>query len=498
MRRLTTLCSIVLASLAVAAAALEARPAAGLDFGDAPDGAPAQYAGKPDVAGSFPAKAASGGPRHTGGGPRLGSGWSGEAASRQVDRDTDDGATLTLRSCATSTLVVPVDVSRVRPGLPVYVNAWFDWNQDGDWADGARGACGPEWGVQNHRVDPAAKVAVLVLRFRAGRVPDELWWRVQVHMGARAPHAAGGGQRVTTPGETEDRLYSRPRAVAAQRVGFTCAPAEGATIHGSFQQVNAWLTGTAGRAVSVVTADATLLGEKDGVALRPNGASKLSVIVQSLQEHNRPRVAQLVRVQFDVTAAVEGRLVEFRKTCEVTIWHARRLFPPPVEQGNKQPPVSVPTVGGAVDPIRPDPAKAGCRADVAFRPRFFKVWFRCDGLSPKSISGASTSKVSAVVDVVGFVEGLCEFSGRGANCIIPPGWRGKPGVVEFHTDGEPGRIRIWLTAGGVTEGGTTHVLQQDWLLHPKTGNLLCSQAIPRVDRQRCATINYRPRTFDDP
>lgn len=493
MARVAFLAVAVAAGLAVAAASVGARSAASLDFGDAPDGAPGGYAAKPDVVGRFPAKAASGGPRHTGGGPRLGAGWTGEAASRQVDRDADDGATLTPRSCATSTLVVPLDLSRVRPGLPVYVNAWFDWNQDGDWADGATGRCGPEWGIQNHRVEAGNGIAVLELRFRAGRVPDDFWWRVEVHMGAPAPHAAGGGQGVTRPGETEDRLFSRSRAVAAQRVGYTCAPAAGATLHGSFQQVNSWLTGTAGRSVAIAKADATLFGDKDGVELRRNGGAWTSVIVRSTKQHDRKPVAQTVRVQFDVTAAVEGRLVDFRKTCEVTIWHSARIFPPPVEQGDKRPAVTMPAVGGAVDPIRPDPAKAGCRADVAQAGTNATVAFRCDGLSPKSVTGVgSRGKVTRVRGA----PAECQFRERDAHCRIPPGYRGRTARLEFLVDAPWPRFTLYLTAGGVGDLGTTHVLRQDWWFLPD-GTVRCSQVIPRAERQRCATIDSRPKLVDE-
>ena len=89
-------------------------------------------------------------------------------------------ARLDARPCATSTLSIVLDARRAAPGAPVYVNAWFDWNQDGDWADGAGGSCGPEWGVQNYLVQPGALddgIVTLELRFRAGRVPDQFWWR---------------------------------------------------------------------------------------------------------------------------------------------------------------------------------------------------------------------------------------------------------------------------------------------------------------------------------
>lgn len=483
MTRVAILAAAALAAILVGAASLDARTAAGLDFGDAPDGAAAGYAAKPDVVGRFPSKTASGGPRHTGGGPRFGAGWTAEPASRQVDRDADDGATLVPRSCATSTLVLPLDLSRVRPGLPVYVNAWFDWNQDGDWADGASGSCGPEWGIQNHRVDAAAGVAVLELRFRGGRVPDDFWWRVQIHVGAPAPHAGGGGQRIATPGETEDRLFSRPRAVVAQRVGYTCAPAAGAIAHGGFQQVNSWLTGTAGRSAAIAKSEATLLGDKEGVQMRRAGRDWTSVIVRSLERHDRRPIAQTVRVQFDVTAAIEGRLVDFTKTCSVTIWHSARIFPPPSRQPVR---IAVPSAGVAIDPARPTPESAKCRASfVTTKPTSYGIRFRCDGIDVKSISFSAGSLDERVTGFNPNAGSTCrlELGGTAGRCIYSS--RRTKGLLlgfGFATDKPLASNRIHILAGGYSPGGTgtTIVLLQDWFVFPD-GRLECRQQIPRAD-----------------
>lgn len=224
MRRLLVSAALAFLVLAVTAAALEARSAASFDFGDAPDGVTAEYIEKPEVVARFPSKAASAGPRLRNAGPRLGTGWSSEADSRQPNRDADDGAVLTQpRSCATSTLNVVLDLSRVPVGTQVYVNAWFDWSQDGDWADGGDSRCGPEWGIQNHPIDRGtlggANANVLAIRFRAGRVPKEFWWRVQVHTGAPASHGAGAGL-ASGGGETEDSLYSA--AALAPKLGLKC------------------------------------------------------------------------------------------------------------------------------------------------------------------------------------------------------------------------------------------------------------------------------------
>ena len=202
------------ASTVVAAAlvAAVASPAAADDYGDAPDGVSASYPADLTVRASFPSRARSGGPRHGAAGPHLAGAPSSERDSRQVDRDADDGATLRPRSCATSTLLVAIDARRLPPAAKtVYVNAWFDWNADGDWADGARGRCGPEWGVQNYEVPRVAFGAGGILnvpiRFRGGRIPPEFWWRGQVQAERRAEHTGGAASARYRGGETEDRLF---------------------------------------------------------------------------------------------------------------------------------------------------------------------------------------------------------------------------------------------------------------------------------------------------
>ena len=131
------------ASPALAGAARRFRRRAGRGQGRLPD--------RPKVVGHFPSKLASGGPRHAGlGSLRLGPTTRGEADSRQVDKDTDDGVSLDApKACKTATLTTAIKGSAaVAAGKVVYVNAWFDWNRDGDWADPSDG-CASEWGVRN-------------------------------------------------------------------------------------------------------------------------------------------------------------------------------------------------------------------------------------------------------------------------------------------------------------------------------------------------------------
>lgn len=245
-----------------------AAAAASGDYGDAPDGAPAGYTEKPRVRGAFPSRAASGGPRHPKAAPRLGHRWSAEADSPQVDRDTDEGAQLSLRSCALSTVTFAVDATGVAPGAELYVNAWFDWNRDGDWADGAAGSCGPEWAIQNVRLDPEslgpARIGTVTLRFRAGRVPAQFWWRLQVHAGAPVPHAGGGGQGTPTEGgETEDYFFDRLPQESG-RLRLRCEESFFYVPHGRTTALTFGLMGSF--AFKVLTVSHQLAGETEGSA----------------------------------------------------------------------------------------------------------------------------------------------------------------------------------------------------------------------------------------
>ncbi len=201
--------------------ALGASPAMAkgdIDFGDAPDGAKAGYPGKPKVVGHFPSKLASGGPRHAKRGAlRLGPTNTGEADSRQVDRDRDDGAGLSApKPCRTATLTTALRGSKtVAAGHYVYVNAWFDWNRDGDWADPSDG-CAAEWAVRNLPV-PASSVGgvrLLPIKLKAGKQVRELWYRVTVTLDEVQIDTSGHGR--STPylyGETEDYLQLSPGGI---------------------------------------------------------------------------------------------------------------------------------------------------------------------------------------------------------------------------------------------------------------------------------------------
>jgi hypothetical protein len=151
----------------------------------------------------------------------LGARADGEADSMQIDRDVfDDGAVADLRRCSTSSRLtvllnsggLPASIRRT--SAPVYINAWFDWNRDGDWDDGPDG-CAPEWAIRNFSV-PVASIGatmrkLVAIGFKSGRQVDELWYRVTVTL--HEPAIDPGGRGRSAPygdGETEDYLQSRP------------------------------------------------------------------------------------------------------------------------------------------------------------------------------------------------------------------------------------------------------------------------------------------------
>jgi hypothetical protein len=199
---------------------LGAVPAAGAvkaDFGDAPDRASAGYASAPGVIGRFPSKAATPGPRHSPFGSFfLGAGVNGEADSAQVDKDRfDDGASTRLAKCGSSTLTAVLNGTALPPATltsahVAYVNAWFDWNRDGDWTDSADG-CSPEWAIQNlpvsmEKLSPAG-VAVLPIGFTAGKHTRDIWERVTLTLDQPVSSSNGGGSASPyNEGETEDYL----------------------------------------------------------------------------------------------------------------------------------------------------------------------------------------------------------------------------------------------------------------------------------------------------
>jgi hypothetical protein len=204
---------------ALPAVAAAATPA---DYGDAPDGAHAGYLSKPHVTGHFPSKLTSNGAHHTAPGSlRLGEQVDPESDSHQVNLDTyDDGVTAALQPCRESVVsfvvnAINVPASMRTRGHSAYLNAWFDWNQDGRWKGAS--SCGrkavPEWRVRNYPVDMASfatnPVQIIRVPVVAGPEVLDIWMRGSLTLDQRFTSPLGKG--AFTNGETEDYLYHGPQ-----------------------------------------------------------------------------------------------------------------------------------------------------------------------------------------------------------------------------------------------------------------------------------------------
>lgn len=480
-----------------------ATAAAAYDFGDAPDGAPARYAEQPRVRGTFPSRAGSGGPRHPASGPRLGTGWSSEADSRQVDADADDGSSLNPRSCTFSTLNVVVDATRAAAGTPIYLNAWFDWNQDGDWRDGGNQRCRPEWAIQNMQIDPASlgadRIALLTLRFRAGQVPDQFWWRVQVHSGDPVPHVGSGGQASPSGGgETEDRLFSRIPRVGSPPVSVECRvggiPANFTTSpHGDSPTFVLRFVGRGGATLNPrVRLSARRMryrvsGELDGIVVLRRRDLEVPHRIWVLQlkktlVHERELgEKQSVRIEFHVEALLNGRRKNYSAPCSVVLYHiVHKKGPPPPPPKTYKP---APRAGFAP---KIDPVKAACRARFVPAGAAATVDVRCNGAHVRTIS-VSTSRVITRYTVRGTTwPGKCGLQRDDTlwYCNFRPNNKGQIIGIDYEVDitysqGAPSAL-ISVLAGGseTTPGGNTIVLRQLWVLDRNGSRLRCQQSIP--------------------
>jgi hypothetical protein len=131
------------------------------------------------------------------------------------DQDrADDGVVfpLALPHCARTTF--PYLVTVAAPGPQLYVNVWFDWNRDGDWADTMQcpgGPPTPEWAVQNQPVPVLVPgpVAMITPPFYSwhptpARV-EPVWMRLTLSEQMLPPGSAGEGPAGGCQfGETED------------------------------------------------------------------------------------------------------------------------------------------------------------------------------------------------------------------------------------------------------------------------------------------------------
>ncbi|HEX7144351.1 MAG TPA: GEVED domain-containing protein [Gaiellaceae bacterium] len=319
--------------------------AADKDFGDAPDGAP--YRGEADIVARFPSLEASNGARHVAAGRlRLGRRVDREAGSRQVDRDRhDDGFFADLDRCRVSELVFLVDARRLPAALrsaghTAYLNAWFDWNRDGDWEDTDR--CGedvPEHRVVNVPLDMASfarrPVQAIRVRARAGRQVREIWYRASLTFDELFTSPFGTG--LFQHGETEDYGPRPEREAEEKRKKFTagCDPNPSFISHDRPLDVSFRYTGVPPRpSVKLVSKRP----EDVAFALKPGGAG---FRVRG-KEDRRPagEVAQKVTFKFRFTRG--NRTIGV--ACEVTIYHAKvkkkrpdGIPVPPIERPPTQP-----------------------------------------------------------------------------------------------------------------------------------------------------------------
>jgi len=131
----------------------------------------------------------------------------------------DDGVTFPgpLPRC------VPVNVQFTgsnNSGSTVYLNAWADWNRDGDWEDGTQCGCGDdEWAIQDYVISTSTFSASIPITPCHSPDPTEpIWLRATLSEQPLQPKGTPwvyGGQPNPAPqgcfdlGETEDYLLSQ-------------------------------------------------------------------------------------------------------------------------------------------------------------------------------------------------------------------------------------------------------------------------------------------------
>ncbi|HJX37617.1 MAG TPA: GEVED domain-containing protein, partial [Anaerolineae bacterium] len=143
-----------------------------------------------------------------------------DPASNTPDRDlSDDGVTFPgpLPHC------VPVNVlftGHNSSGATLYLNAWADWNRDGDWEDGSLCSCGDhEWAIQDYAISTSTfNASIPITPCHTCDPTEPVWIRVTLSEVALAPLEEPwiyGGQPNPAPngcfelGETEDYLLSQ-------------------------------------------------------------------------------------------------------------------------------------------------------------------------------------------------------------------------------------------------------------------------------------------------
>ena len=136
----------------------------------------------------------------------------------------DDGIVvpLSLPVCRWTTFTYTVNV--IDPNVDMYLNAWFDWNRDGDWDDTLECAAGPapEWAVRNQLLFKLSAglnqiTTPAFLPWHPASGPQQIWMRLtlseQPFKGGSAPagKVGGGGSGPLEKyvyGETEDYYFT--------------------------------------------------------------------------------------------------------------------------------------------------------------------------------------------------------------------------------------------------------------------------------------------------
>ncbi|MBN2201192.1 T9SS type A sorting domain-containing protein [bacterium] len=243
-----------LAALAPDTASLRTEQASESDLGDAPDGSNGSgvemtaypQGGPPSVKASFPTVFNAGvkpaGPLHLSPSETgfLGSavtleqeadtGWDADDVNNLLpsadfcDRDGgDDGVQTPIVLTECSPISFNFSVTVVRPGVPLYVNVWIDWNRDGDWDDAPvcpSGAIANEWAVQNQPLPDLAAGTHMVPTpsfipyHPESAIPRPVWMRVTLsEMPWNSEWLSGGKGAGCGPpagyafGETEDYCF---------------------------------------------------------------------------------------------------------------------------------------------------------------------------------------------------------------------------------------------------------------------------------------------------
>jgi hypothetical protein len=409
-----------------AAALLVALPgtAAADDFGDAPEGSAGVYLTAPGVVARFPSKAASGGPRHRPSGLRLGPSITQDGDARLVNRDRDDGASIErLRRCGSSEVSVLIDARRLpasqRTGDAV-LNAWFDWNRDGDWADTG---CAAEWAIPNMHIPLSVLgrdgVGLVPIEIRGGDQVQDLVARFTLTLAQDVTgRRDGGAEAPYTAGETEDLVFGpsngvlsadrpsarrrarRTRGRAAGGGGYvvTCKRDPIALRHGRDRPSVEFRILDSNPDLGPIHAEPTTQGEGTWTArANPRSNQRGAPPGQFLSTSFRFRSTNQHRVGPDddpvervtVTFNLERGSVRGRAVCHFIITHdqavrRRRPPPPPAAAPPPGPGIAPPPPGGGAPPPPPPPPAARCdvqfvsSTDSGYSPKHVKLTMKCN------------------------------------------------------------------------------------------------------------------------